>query len=102
MRILKHKYGAVRVERNGFNFDSKKEARYFDELQLRIKAKEVIFFLRQVPFHLPGKVVYRIDFQEFHSDGTVHFIDVKGFDTPMGKLKRKQVEHLYPVKIELV
>lgn len=98
----KSKYNAVIVERDGYKFDSKKEAKYFDELLLRVKAKEVLFFLRQVPFHLPGKVVYRLDFLEFHPDGSVHFVEVKGFDTPMGKLKRKQTEELYPVKIEVV
>lgn len=101
-RIRKHKFNAVKTELDGINFDSKKEARYYVELKLRIKAGEVIFFLRQVPFDLPGKVKYRIDFQEFHSDGTIHFVDVKGKKTEMYIAKKKMVEALYPIEIEEV
>lgn len=99
--MRRHKFNAVRTELDGFKFDSKKEGKYYQELKLKVKAGEVVFFLRQVPFHLPGNVRYVVDFQEFHSDGTTHFIDVKGMDTPMSKMKRKQVEAIYPVKIEL-
>ena len=60
-----------------------------------------LWFLRQVPFHLPGKIVYRVDFVEFHKDGSVHFVDVKGFENTVSKNKIKQTEALYPVKIEL-
>lgn len=97
-----HKYGAERTERNGIKFDSKKEARYYNELLLRVIAGEVIFFLRQTPFHLPGNVTYRVDFQEFHADGTIHFIDVKGMQTKEFIMKKKMVEDLYPVEIEIV
>ena len=99
---LGHKYKAVQTICDGIKFPSKKQARYYQDLKLRQEAGEIIFFLREVPFDLPGNVKHRVDFQEFHADGTVRFIDTKGFDTPMGKLKRKQVEALYPIKIELV
>ena len=102
IRIRRHKFNAVKTELDGINFDSKKEAKYYIELKLRIKSGEVIFFLRQVPFDLPGKVKYRIDFQEFHSDGTVHFVDVKGKKTDMYIAKKKIVEALYPIEIEEV
>lgn len=62
---------------------------------------EVLFFLCQVPFSLPG-MKYIADFQVFLADGTVEFIDVKGRDTPMSKAKRKAVEELYPVTIKIV
>jgi len=98
----RHKYNAVRTELDGIKFDSKKEAKYYSELKLRQLAGEVIFFLRQVPFHLPGDVVYRVDFQEFHSDGSVCFVDVKGIKTKDFIMKKKMVESLYPVQIEIV
>lgn len=101
-RIHKHKFHAKPTEFNGVKYASKKEASYAQELVLRQKSGEVIFALRQVPFYLPGGVKYVVDFQEFRSDGTVHFIDVKGMRTPMYKLKKKQVESLYPIKIEEV
>ena len=99
--IHKHKYNAVIVESDGIRFDSKKEAKYYGELKLRVSAGEVIFFLRQTVFHIEGGT-YRVDFQEFHADGTVHFVDVKGFETKAFKKSKKQVEQKYPVKIEVV
>lgn len=63
---------------------------------------DVLFFLRQVPFELPGGVKHFIDFEVFFADGTVEFVEVKGLDTPMGKAKRKMVEDLYPIKITVV
>lgn len=98
----KHKFGAKPDNRGDIRFDSKLEAKYYDRLCLRVKRREVVFFLRQVAFHLPGRTRYVVDFQEFHYDGTVHFIDVKGMETEMFKLKKRQVEELYPVTIEVV
>lgn len=96
------KYNSKKTEYNGVRYDSIKEARYAQELDLRVKAGEVVFFLRQVPLHLPGGVTYRVDFQEFHSDGTVHFVDVKGMKTQMYIAKKKMVEATYPIIIEEV
>lgn len=101
MKTQRHKYHAKKVEYDGIKFDSKKEGNYYLELKLRQQAGEIIFFLRQVPFHLPGNTTYRVDFQEFHSDGTVHFVDVKGMKTKMFIMKKKQVEDLYPIEIEV-
>jgi len=97
-----HKYRAKRTTVDGFNFDSKKEAAYYGKLNLLKRSGEISFFLRQVPFHLPGNVTYRLDFMEFHKDGSIKYVDVKGMDTPVSKLKRKQVEALYPIKIDIV
>ena len=100
---MKHKYNAVRTELDGIKFDSKKEAAYYTKLKLRVLSGEVITFIRQTPFHMPGGVKYVCDFQEFHADGSVHFIDVKGMLTASFKSKKKMVESLYaPIKIEIV
>lgn len=100
-RIQKHKYNAVAVEFDGIRFDSKKEDRYYQELKLRVASGEVVFFLRQTPFHIGGGT-YRVDFQEFHADGTIHFVDVKGMQTAAFKKSKKQVEQMYPVEIEII
>lgn len=101
--MIRHKYNAVQSEVDGFKFDSKLEARYYQELKLRKRAGDVVQFLRQVPFHLPGGVKYLVDFLEFHADGTVHWIDCKGMDTQESINKRKQVAALYaPITIEIV
>ena len=100
MRRIFHKFNAKRTEIDGISFPSKKEAAYYQQLLLRQKGNDVIFFLRQVPFHLPGGVRYVVDFQEFLSDGTVRFVDVKGMRTSEYIAKKKMVEALYPIKIE--
>lgn len=100
---MRHKYGAIQTVNDGIKFSSKKEANYYRDLKLRKLAGEIILFLRQVPFYLPGNTKYVVDFQEFHSDGTVHFVDVKGMKTKMFVMKKKQVEELYaPIVIEVV
>jgi hypothetical protein len=100
-RSPRHKFRAKPSDEDGIRFASKKERAYYQGLKLRQKSGEVLFFLRQAPFHLPGNVRFVVDFIEFWSDGTVHFIDVKGFDTPLGKLKRKQVMDIYPINVEV-
>lgn len=99
---VRHKFHAVVTECDGIKFSSKKEARYYQALKLRLQAGEVLFFLRQVPIHLPGGVKLVVDFQEFHADGTVHFVDTKGMETESFKAKRRMVEALYPFTIETV
>lgn len=100
---IRHKYGAVRTELDGIKFDSKAEANYYGELKLRKMAGEVVQFLRQVPFYLPGGVKYVVDFVEFWADGSVHFVDVKGQETESFRAKKRMVEELFaPIVIEVV
>lgn len=100
---LHHKYGAIRDEHDGFKFSSRAEGRYYLYLKACKAAGEVITFLMQTPFHLPGGVRYVADFLVFKADGTVHFIDVKGMETASFKAKRRLVETLYaPITIEVV
>jgi len=95
------KYGAQPTVVDGIRFDSKSEARYYERLKLRVQSGEVLYFLRQVPFYLPGGTRYVVDFMEVHADGSIHWIDVKGVETQMFRLKKRQVESLYPVTIEV-
>ncbi len=100
-KAVRHKYNAHADTRKGQRFDSKAEARYFDHLETLKAGGAVLFFLRQVPFHIPGGT-YRLDFMEFWKDGTIHCRDIKGVALPMFQFKRKAVESMYPVKIETV
>lgn len=93
------KYGNRRAKRGAINFDSEAEAKRYDELVLLREAGEVAYFLRQVPFDLPGGVKYRCDFMVVHSDGRIVYEDVKGFATQGYKVKKKIVEGIYPVEI---
>lgn len=97
--MIRHKFNAVRTDVDGVKFSSKREAAYYQQLRVAVKSGELLFFLRQVPFHLTGGVRYCCDFVEFWKSGEVRFVDTKGFRTPMYKIKRKQVEALYPIQI---
>ena len=100
-RPKQHKYNAKATVVDGIKFPSKAEARYYSALKLRLKS-DVLFFLRQVPVHLPGGTKLVVDFLEFHHDGTCHFVDVKGVVTDVFKIKQREVEAAYPITIETV
>lgn len=101
--MLRHKYGAVRTELDGLKFSSKAESRYYLWLKAEQAAGRVLFWLMQVPFHLPGGVRYVVDYQVFNADGSIRFCDVKGFETESFRAKKRIVETLYPgVEIEVV
>jgi len=93
------KYHAIMEECDNIKFQSKREAKYYRELKARMFAGEVKYFLRQVPFELIGGIRYRIDFMEVWTDGSIHWVDVKGFRTQTYKMKRRMVEASYPIKI---
>ena len=101
-KAKRNKYGAKATAVDGIRFASKREAAYFTELKMLQGAGEILYFLRQVPIHLPGNVRYVVDFVIFYFDGNVRYVDVKGMETAMFKLKKRQVEALYPIQIEVV
>jgi hypothetical protein len=99
---------------DGIVFASKKEMNRYLELRMLQKVGAVAFFLRQVPFHLPGKTKYLADFLvvwnqfRFGLNNPMHYPwwkermsieDTKGCRTEVYRLKKRQVEELYPVKI---
>lgn len=96
------KYGNEIVHVDGIRFDSKREARHYERLKLRVAAGEVSYFLRQVPIHLPGGTKLVVDFLEVHIDGSIHYVDAKGRETKEFRIKRREVQHHYPIHIELV
>jgi len=94
---LKHKFNAVRVETDGIKFPSKKEAKRYLQLKRLKESGEIIFFLRQAPFHLSGGVKYVCDFLIFWADGNVTIGDVKGMKISIYIAKKKMVEATYPI-----
>lgn len=100
--LRSNKYNAKPIEIDNIRFDSKAESRYYEYLKKEKEKGNLIYFLRQCPLHLPGKTKLVIDFIEFWSDGSVIYTDVKGFETDTFKIKKRQVEELYPFKIKIV
>jgi len=99
---VRHKFGAKRITVDDIKFDSKLEATYYRKLKIAVQSGELLFFLRQTPFHLPGGVRYVVDFTEYWADGEVKFTDVKGMETKEFIMKKKMVESLYPITINVV
>ena len=106
MRALS-KYKNRKVERNGVQYDSKKEAARGAVLELKQRAGEVSELKRQVKFILqesfktPSKrtkqgfetikeIAYIADFTYFMG-GQFYIEDVKGYKTPEYKIKAKML-----------
>lgn len=95
------KYRNVRVEVDGLKFDSKKEAARYSLLKQLRAAGDVLWFIRQPTFDLPGGIRYRADFLVVLADGCVRVEDVKskGTRTRVYINKAKQVKALYGVEV---
>jgi hypothetical protein len=98
------KYKAVKTTVDGIVFDSKKEAKRYQELKILQKAG-IISGLRLQPEYevsLMGQKIckYRGDFWyvDTKTEGAV-IEDVKGMKTPVYRLKKKLVEAYYGIKI---
>jgi len=92
-KTKKNKHNAKRTEVDGMMFHSKMEAKRYCELKILVKTDEIKWFTRQVPFWLPGNVKYIADFLIVWKDGNVTVEDVKGQETPLFKVKKKQIEN---------
>ncbi|TDO92331.1 uncharacterized protein DUF1064 [Halanaerobium saccharolyticum] len=101
----KNKYNNKKPLVDGIKFDSKKEARFYENLKLLKAAGEVKEFELQPKFVLLEKnkdrvtgrgIKYIADFKITYSDGSVEVVDVKGHKTQVYKLKKKLLLAKYP------
>lgn len=92
----------VPTKRGEIRFDSILEARYYDYLRVLQATGVVLYFLRQPLFDLVGGVTYRADFSVFYADGRHEIVDVKGRETEVFRIKKKQVHALYPIRIQII
>ncbi|KKM67559.1 hypothetical protein LCGC14_1469900 [marine sediment metagenome] len=94
-----NKYFAKSSIYNEISYHSIKEAEYAQELDLRIKAKDIKSWERQVRIDI--KVYdqhicnYYIDFVVTHNDKSLEYIEVKGFETETWRLKWKMFEAMF-------
>ncbi len=120
MRRNGHKFNAVRTEVDGLSFASKAEAKRYAELRLLEKAGEVSNLRLQPRYELlvdnanypqdgRGRQVqigrYIADFayvRIWNGRGKAIVEDVKGYDLPLAKWKRKHCEAQYGIQIMVI
>jgi len=94
-----NKYRNVSKEYNGHFYDSKFEASYAKDLDLRVKAKDIKSWERQIKIELEiyGKHIcnYFVDFKILHNDGTIEYVEVKGLELPLWRFKWKLFEAIW-------
>lgn len=102
------KYRAKPTEIDGVKFHSKREASRYVELKL-MEQQGVIDRLELQPVYqisVNARPVCKVilDFRYFCRARNRHVVeDVKGYDTPVSRLKRKLVEAAYfPIKVEVI
>lgn len=107
-----NKYRNHKVQVDGHTFDSKAEARYYNQLKLLQRAGDIEFFRLQPryqvqePFEKDGKkhqaIHYIADFEIHHKDGSIEVVDVKGTLTQVFRIKEKMFHKRFPHKLTLV
>lgn len=100
------KYNNKKTVINGIKFASKKEAEYYLKLKLMESSNLISNLSLQYTFKFEymGKTLFRYIADFVYDDilGKQHIIDVKGFRTPIYRLKKKLVEAFKNIKIEEV
>lgn len=102
------KYNANKIVVDGITFASKDEAKYYEYLkEMKFKGKILNFELQPkfilIPkFQYRGKTermaTYTLDFAVYNLDGSVTYVDVKGFSTQQGEFRFKLLKYLNPDK----
>lgn len=99
----KSKFRNIRCQSaDGHNFASRLERDYYEQLLLRWKAGEVLWFIRQPSFDLEGGVIYRADFLVVTCIGAVEVVDTKGNLLQECANKLKQMKARYGIEVQLV
>lgn len=95
----KRKYHNIPTTYHGTSYDSKQESYYAMWLDSELRKKRIKKWEKQVKIELKVKGYkicdYYMDFVVYHLDGTKEFVEIKGFPTPVWRLKYKIFEALY-------
>lgn len=99
------KYRNLKTEVNGITFDSKKEAKRYQELKLLERAKVISDLRLQVPYVLfpksqYGRVVKYIADFVYIENGQEIVEDCKGMRTDVYKLKKRLMAEKYGIVIK--
>lgn len=107
------KFGNVKIEIDGYIFDSKKESEFYGSLKIKKQAGLIKDFQMQVKYDIIVNNIqiakYFLDFLVEHNNGTIEYIDIKGKDKKTNKfiktgvfaLKKRLVEAIYGIKISM-
>jgi Protein of unknown function (DUF1064) len=110
-RVPGNKFSAAAVVEDGMRFDSKLEVRRYLYWRNLWHAHAIAWFTRQVPFYLPGGIIWRADFVVCHLHDSiarerfgdaVTVEDCKGVMTRVSINKIKQVEAIYGFKVQII
>lgn len=91
------KYKAIPCVVNGIKFPSKREGAKYWELFLKQKAGKISNLSLQPVYKFPCGTSYRADFL-YTENGKEVVEDVKGFKTPVFRIKEKCFRYHYPDK----
>lgn len=103
--------GAKTTIENGWKFQSRLEARRYLYWQNLWQMRAIAWFTRQVPFYLPGGIIWRADFVVVNQHDTIArerfgdaviVEDCKGHLTDVSRNKIKQVEAIYGFKVQII
>jgi len=88
-------------------YHSAAEARYASELELRRRIGEIRAWRPQPRFRLEVQghlvCVVMLDFEITERDGSLSYVEVKGWESQLWKLKRKLLAALYPnIRLKVV
>ena len=97
MYYQKNNYYTNAIKQDGY--DSKFEAGFAQELEIRKRAGEIKSWEKQKVLDLIVNnyivCTYKIDFIIYHNDGTIEYTETKGYATPIWRLKWKLFEACY-------
>lgn len=102
----KNKYKSKKVIVEGIKFDSEDEAKFYEHLKALKTHKQIIDFDLQPKFELipafekMGKhyraITYTADFLIYYPSNYKAVIDIKGFSSQQGELRKKLFDYKYP------
>lgn len=96
---------ARKTEYNGKTYHSAFEAEYAQYLDILLKAKQIKSWRGQIRMPLDVNkhhiCNYIVDFEVTNNDGSITYIEVKGYETDVWRMKWKLFEALYGDKFTL-
>lgn len=94
------KFGNRRVTVDGIRFPSALQAGYFvQRIRPQIESGGISLCLHEVPVPLVGGKSYRIDFVLFYADGGFEFVEAKGYETELWRLKAAVFVNQYRIPL---